>query len=43
MRQGTPNYVLHVRSKGYGSGYELTDNRSTIEAEIEGDGVRIVD
>jgi len=43
MRQGTPNYVLHVRSKGYGNGYELTDNRSTIEAEIEGAGVRLVD
>lgn len=43
MRQGTPYYVLQVRSKGYGNGFELADHKSTIEAAIEGAAVRIVD
>ncbi len=43
MRGGTAYYVLHVRSKGHGNGYELIDFRTTLEAAIEGEGIRVVD
>lgn len=42
-RAGTAYYVLHVRSKGYGNGFELVDHKTTVEAAIEGATVRIVD